>query len=157
MAKSLQSWVSTDVAAMRDKPLSWLSQHYFFRDPCRPAYNDRGYFFSPADGVILYQGTLDPTERILDLKGKRYSLQEAMRDDTYDKRSVVVGVFMTFFDVHVNRIPYPGRLSYRELEAIDTFNYPMLEVEKSLVDELRLPTTGTEYLRSNQRVINRID
>ena len=157
MAKSLQDWISSDVQDVRDKPLRWLSHYHFFRDPPRPTYSNLSYFFAPADGVILYQRAVAPDEPILEVKGKSYSLRETMRDDTYDKRSLVVGIFMTFFDVHVNRIPFPGRLSYRELDPIDTFNHPMLEVEKSILDDLRLSLRDAEYLRANQRVLNRID
>jgi phosphatidylserine decarboxylase len=156
MAKSLKDWVEQDVATVRDKSLAWLSQEFFFRDPTRPNYADTNYFFSPADGIVLYQLTVDPDEPIVDIKGKRYSLQDAMRDPSYDKRSIVIGIFMTFFDVHVNRVPYPGRITYKELEEIDTFNYPMLPVEKALVGELRIDVRRADYLHNNQRMLNRV-
>lgn len=156
MAKRLRDWINTDVAEVRDKPLSWLSQHFFFRDPTRPIFSNTSYFYSPADGIVLYQKTVNPDDAIVDIKGKSYSLQDAMRDETYDKESLVIGIFMTFYDVHVNRIPYPGRLSYKELDPIDTNNYPMLNVEKSLIDDLRINTNELEYLHNNQRVLNRV-
>jgi phosphatidylserine decarboxylase len=156
MAKSLKEWVEQDVASVRDKSLGWLSQEFFFRDPTRPNYSDANYFFSPADGIVLYQLTVDPDDPIVDIKGKRYSLQDAMRDPSYDKRSIVIGIFMTFFDVHVNRVPYPGRITYKELEEIDTYNYPMLPVEKALVNELRIDVRRADYLHNNQRMLNRV-
>lgn len=156
MAKSLKDWVEQDVASVKDKSLAWLSQEFFFRDPTRPNYSDPSYFFSPADGIVLYQMTVNPDESIVDIKGKSYSLQDAMRDPSYDKRSLVIGIFMTFFDVHVNRIPYPGRVSYKELEEIDTYNYPMLPVEKSIVKDLRLDVKRADYLNNNQRMLNRV-
>src|SRR5205809_5251781 len=79
-----------------------------------------------------------------------------MRDPHYDAQSLVIGIFMTFFDVHINRIPYPGRLSYREADPIDTYNHPMLEVEKSILHDLHISTDSMEYLQHNQRVLNRI-
>src|SRR5260363_397238 len=84
--------------------------------PSRLTYLDCQYFFSPADGIILYQQVVEPDECLLDIKGKSYSLRDAIRDESYSQKSLVIGVFMTFFDVHVNRIPYSGRLSYRELD-----------------------------------------
>jgi phosphatidylserine decarboxylase len=156
VAKGLREWVETDVWPLRGKPLSWLSQYHFFRDPVRPMYSNPSYFFAPADGIILYQRAVEPDGCLIDIKGKPYSLREAMRDDAYAAPSLVIGIFMTFFDVHVNRIPFAGRLSYRPLDAIDTFNHPMLDVEKSLLDDLRLPESP-EYLRYNQRVLNRVD
>jgi phosphatidylserine decarboxylase len=125
--------------------------------PSRPAYSDTSYFFSPADGIILYQKTVAPDEAILDIKGKSYCLRDAMRDDGYDRISLVIGIFMTFFDVHVNRIPFPGRLSYKPLDPIDTYNRPMLEVERALLDELRVDLSEAAYLHCNQRVLNRLE
>lgn len=156
MARTLEEWVATDVAAVKDKPLRWLAEQYFFRDPPRPVITDTDYFFSPADGIILYQLTVEPHEAIVDIKGKAYSLRDALRDPSYDRKSLVVGIFMTFFDVHINRVPFPGRLSYKGLDPIDTYNYPMLPVEKNLVRELRLDVREAGYLHNNQRTLNRV-
>ena len=157
MASTLGDWIDTEVAGVRDKPLRWISEKHFGRDPARPTFSDRSRFFAPADGIILYQRTVDPSESILDIKGKTYSLRDALREPDFDERCLVIGIFMTFFDVHVNRIPYPGRLSYRQLDPIDTHNHPMLDVEKEILDRLRLPTNGSRYLHHNQRVVNRVD
>ncbi|MFI5777616.1 phosphatidylserine decarboxylase [Nocardia sp. NPDC051570] len=142
---------------VQDKPVSWLSQYHFFRDPSRPHYVDSWYFFSPADGIIVYQSVVEPTESLVDIKGRSYSLREALRDDSYDRTSLVIGIFMTFFDVHVNRIPCSGRLSYREFEPLDTENRPMLDVEKGILEQLRISTDEAEYLHQNQRMVNRVD
>jgi phosphatidylserine decarboxylase len=157
MAKSLKEWVATDVSPFRDRPLSWLSQFHFFRDPIRPTYSDTTYFFSPADGILLYQEVVGPEEAILDIKGRRYSARDVLRDDGFDRDSLVIAIFMTFFDVHVNRIPFPGRLSYRLADPVDSCNYPMLDVEEELLDELQVSLRSLTYLHNNQRVVNRID
>lgn len=157
VAEDLSDWVAAEVEPLKDRSIPWLSQHHFFRDPPRATYSDTSFFFSPADGVILYQETVDPGEAIVDIKGRPYSLRDAMRDETYSERSLVIGIFMTFFDVHINRIPYPGRLSYRQLDPIDTFNQPMLDVEKGLLEDLRVLPGEARYLHNNQRMINRID
>src|SRR5262252_9039605 len=102
MALSLEQWVASEVTPHKDKPLRWLSEQYFFRDPSRPAFTDTTHFFAPADGILLYQEVVRPDEAILDIKGKQYSPQDAMRDPAYDRESLVIGIFMTFFDVHVN-------------------------------------------------------
>ena len=54
----LQEWLDTEVRPFRDKPISWISQYHFFRDPMRPTYSDTSCFFSPADGIVLYQRTI---------------------------------------------------------------------------------------------------
>src|SRR5262245_59659101 len=156
MAKKLQDWIASDVRTFEDKSVAWLSQYHFFRDPFRPTYSDPSYLFSPADGIILYQRTVRPYESIVEIKGRLYSLRDALRDPQFDAPSLVIGIFMTFLDVHINRIPYPGRLSYQELPPIDTYNHPMLDVEKSILQELRIPDEALEYLHHNQRMLNRI-
>jgi phosphatidylserine decarboxylase len=157
LSKKIEEWVESDVTPFRDKSVAWLSEAHFFRDPSRPLYSDLRYFFAPADGIILYQREVEPDECIVDIKGKSYSLRDALRDPSYSRRSLVIGIFMTFFDVHVNRVPYPGRIYYREVEPIDTFNHPMLDVERQILDDLRVSTDSLGYLRHNQRVVNRVD
>src|SRR5438445_3988821 len=156
MAKKIQDWLETDVRPYREKPISWVSQFHFFRDPIRPTYSDLSYFFAPADGIIVYQRKVFPDECVVTIKGRDYSLRDALRDRYFDEPSLVIGIFMTFFDVHINRIPYAGCLSYREEDPIDTYNHPMLEVEKSILQELHISADSMEYLHHNQRVLNRI-
>jgi phosphatidylserine decarboxylase len=156
MAKALREWIEDDVRPVRNRPLRWLSERHFFRDPMRPVYTDPSYFFSPADGVILYQACVKGQDALVEIKGQPYSLQTAMRDSTYDRESLVIGIFMTLFDVHVNRVPYRGRLSYTPLPPIETMNRPMLDVERDLVDALRVDVSRAEFLHANQRVLNRV-
>ena len=156
MGKKLQQWLEEDVEPFADKSVSWLSQFHFFRDPNRPTYSDLSYFFSPADGIILYQEKVQPGEPILRIKGRPYSVRDALRDPDFKGQSLVIGIFMTFYDVHVNRVPYPGQLSFKELDPIDTYNHPMLDVEKQILHELRVPEESLEYLHHNQRMVNRI-
>lgn len=154
MAKKLDEWVWTDVNRLKKKPLKWLSEENFFRDPSRPMFSEPNYFFSPADGIILYQCIVDASAPIIDVKGKPYSVQDAMQNTTFDKTCLVIGIFMTMYDVHVNRVPYSGFLSYKPLEPIGTFNHPMLDIEHTLVNELMIDHGSATYLHYNQRVLN---
>src|SRR5918992_3679658 len=156
MAKSLKEWVETDVAYQKNQSLKWISEEYFFRDPSRPIFSDDDFFFSPADGIIVYQRQVDPAECIVDIKGKSYSLRVALQDESFDAPCLVIGVFMTMYDVHINRLPYHGFLSYKQLDHIRTFNYPMLDVERALVDELAIDHNRAAYLHNNQRVLSRV-
>ena len=156
MAKALHDWLKTDVAKLRRKPMRWLSEQFFFRDPSRSVFSDANYFFPPADGIVLYVKQVCPDRPIVDIKGKPYSLCKAMRDKSYATESLVIGIFMTFYDVHINRIPYAGRLCYKELDAIDTYNYPMIPVERDLLSEITPYTRQARYLFNNQRILNRI-
>jgi phosphatidylserine decarboxylase len=156
MAKSLQEWIETDVARQRSQPLKWISEEHFFRDPSRPVFSDCAYFFAPADGVIFYQRNVQPADCIVEIKGKVYSLRQAMQDETFDQECLVIGIFMTMYDVHINRLPYKGFLSYKQLDPVRTLNRPMLDVEHALVDELTIDHDRADYLHTNQRVLNRV-
>jgi phosphatidylserine decarboxylase len=63
----------------------------FFRDPVRPLAADPDLLYAPADGVVI---GIDRVERPWFLDGP------AMR----------IGVFLSIFDVHVNRSPAAGRI-----------------------------------------------
>jgi len=64
---------------------------WFFRNPDRTSPSLPGAVISPADGKIMYAGD-NPPGRYLDEPGKR------------------VSVFMSVFDVHVNRAPVSGKV-----------------------------------------------
>jgi phosphatidylserine decarboxylase len=64
---------------------------WFFRNPERNPPSIPGAVISPADGKIVYAGD-NPPGRYLDEPGKR------------------VSVFMSVFDVHVNRAPVSGKV-----------------------------------------------
>jgi phosphatidylserine decarboxylase len=157
MAKTLKNWLDNDVAPVgQPEKQRWLSEMYFFRDPVRPMYVDSSYFFAPADGIVLYQKRITPVDPLVEIKGVAYTLREAMRDPTFERECLVIGTFMTFYDVHINRIPYAGILSYRSLPAIETHNRPMLGVELALLDATGDWTGKADYLHTNQRLLNRI-
>jgi phosphatidylserine decarboxylase len=65
---------------------------WFFRNPDRTPPSGEGVVVSPADGRIVYAGESPPG---------RYALVAGKR----------VSVFMSPFDVHVNRAPVTGRVS----------------------------------------------
>ncbi|MBU0674708.1 MAG: phosphatidylserine decarboxylase family protein [Proteobacteria bacterium] len=64
---------------------------YFFRDPERVACDDEDALVSPADGKVI--------------------LIEKVFDENHVKEHVYkVCIFMNIFNVHVNRIPFPGKV-----------------------------------------------
>jgi phosphatidylserine decarboxylase len=69
----------------------WLEVPFFFRDPQRPIPTDPDAFLSPADGTVTHVGEVDDP----DFPGGR-----AFR----------VSIFLSIFNVHVNRLPRTGRV-----------------------------------------------
>src|SRR5262249_43366723 len=69
--------------------LVWLEIVYFFRDPRRQIPDDARALVSPADGTVTHVGEVEDA----DFPGGR-----ALR----------VSIFLSIFNVHVNRIPRTG-------------------------------------------------
>jgi phosphatidylserine decarboxylase len=62
---------------------------------------------------------------------------------------------MSFYDVHINRIPYGGVLTYKPLDPIESTNKPMLAVEKDILNAAINPN-NMDYLKFNERMYNKI-
>ncbi len=63
----------------------------FFRDPERIVPNIPGALVSPADGKVIAAGIVG-------------------KSGFYNGESIKISIFMSVFNVHVNRIPYNGRV-----------------------------------------------
>ena len=155
MAEKLEDWLNGEVAELSKLSVGELSNTFFFRDPLRPTYIDNEHFYSPADGTILYQKMVLPNEQVLEIKGIDYTIQDVMGDKDYNTPSLVIGIFMSFYDVHINRIPYNGVLKYSRLEPIESTNKPMLAVEKDILNKVINPN-NMDYLKYNERMLNKI-
>ena len=84
----------------------------FYRDPERTAPTGEGVIVSPADGEVLYvreaRGGILPTAS---KHGREYPLEELTRTPLRHRDATVVGIAMSFLDVHVNRAPIGGRIA----------------------------------------------
>jgi len=64
---------------------------YFFRNPERCVPQEAGAVVAPADGKVIFVG-------------------EVMEDRCFQARVVKVSIFMSVFNVHVNRVPCSGKV-----------------------------------------------
>lgn len=64
---------------------------YFFRDPVRVVPDEEGVLVAPADGKVIFVGEVDE-ERF------------------FNARVTKVSIFMSVFDVHINRAPCAGKV-----------------------------------------------
>ena len=74
----------------------WLCIAAFFRDPVRDIPTDDNVLVAPADGHVSDIKMLEKT---------KYS------DFFEDKPVIMIGVFLSVLDVHINRAPYPLTVS----------------------------------------------
>ena len=65
---------------------------YFFRNPDRVVPNHNGAVVSPADGKVVAAGTAD-------------------NSPFFEGKCLEISIFMSVFNVHVNRIPHEGRVT----------------------------------------------
>lgn len=155
MAKDLTEWLETEVKPIKKKSIKWLSTLYFHRDPAIALKQNNEYLYSPASGVILYQKIVKPDDPIVEVKGINYTLKDAMFDQEFNEECLVIGIFMSSYDCHINRAPYSGLLSYESLPSIKSYNKPMLSIERGL-EQLYYNKNEADYLFNNQRMINTI-
>lgn len=129
-------------------------QHSFTRDPFRSIIYNPDYLYSPADGFILYAKIVKPTEDIIEVKGINYTLRELLRDQNFKYTSLVIGIYMTTYDVHWNRVPTDCWLTHKHLPAIEGYNLSMRDIEDAYIRH-RLPDfENAQYLTENERVVN---
>ncbi len=76
---------------------------WFFRDPDRNIPENENVIVSPADGKILLVENLD-------------------KNDFTDESCIKVSIFMNVFNVHVNRIPFTGKIVKTEYFPGKFFN-----------------------------------
>ena len=73
--------------------LLWLGGILFFRDPQRTVPTEANILLAPADGKVT---------DIIELEENQYLQAPAIR----------IGIFLSVFDVHINRAPCAGRVEY---------------------------------------------
>ena len=80
---------------------------WFFRTPTRTV-PDGDSITSPADGTVVYVRTVEPHEPVIVIKhGLSASVNDIVNEDL-STRKILIGIFMSPFDVHYNRVPLSG-------------------------------------------------
>jgi phosphatidylserine decarboxylase len=86
----LPAWAAWPVAAV--VAVLWSQLVYFFRDPQRAIASDSAALVSPADGTITDIGEVD--------------------EPTFPGgRAIRIGIFLSVFNVHINRSPRTARVT----------------------------------------------
>jgi phosphatidylserine decarboxylase len=67
---------------------------YFFRNPQRPLPEDDGTLYSPADGTVM-------------------NIEEFFDEEYLNEEAKKVTIFLSVFNVHVNRAPMSGEIKYQ--------------------------------------------
>ncbi len=122
---ALLAWVYWPIAWMPLLPVGFLL--WFFRDPHRSVPAKPNQVLSPADGRI-------------------FSVREIEYDDFLGGPAVVIDIFLSVFNVHINRVPVAGRvigLSYRQGKFLNALRPEAARENESL--EVRLEEGEPPY------------
>jgi phosphatidylserine decarboxylase len=84
----------------------------FYRDPEREAPERDDVVVSPADGTVIYvkqsaEGVLPASVK----GGREFALEELVRTRLSTDDAIVVGIALSFLDVHVNRAALEGKVT----------------------------------------------
>jgi phosphatidylserine decarboxylase len=86
----------------------------FYRDPERNPPLGDDLVVSPADGGVVYIKRSENGRLPVSTKhDESVALQELTRTNVHDGEAIVIGIGMSFLDVHVNRAPIAGRVLLR--------------------------------------------
>ncbi len=86
---------------------------WFSRDPERVPPETEGVILSPADGRVIYVKELEDESHFVSIKaGTRYPLEELIQTPWPFKGGRLIGIEMNVLDVHVNRAPIDGEVTY---------------------------------------------
>lgn len=84
---------------------------WFFRNPIREIPTGQN-IVSPADGTVVYVKKLEPSQDVIVIKqGVSASIKDIVREDVKDTK-ILIGIFMSPFDVHYNRSPISGKIDF---------------------------------------------
>lgn len=87
----------------------------FFRDPARVPPDGENYIVSPADGVVKYVKSIAENAYPLSSKGDEcVKLAQPFIDILPERKGYLVGISMSFLDVHVTRAPIDGEITFFE-------------------------------------------
>jgi phosphatidylserine decarboxylase len=86
----------------------------FYRDPERTPPSRDDVIVSPADGEVVYvREVKDGRVPVSTKHGRDYALDELTGSPLGTDDALVIGIGMSFLDVHVNRAPIAGRVLLR--------------------------------------------
>lgn len=159
MAQTVSKWLkSRENKRLKRCSLNTLLTTEFFRDPLRRLYYNKDVFLSPADGVVIYAyPRVGPTDKIVEVKGRNFTVQDLLFDKNYQEDSLVIGIFMSLLDVHINRMPTNGYISeVVETPSIMSHNTSMFNLEQQLFNQTRFNPDNLMYLFENERMISTI-
>ena len=129
---------------------------WFFRNPSRvppPGEN----IVSPADGTVVYTRLIMGNQEVVTVKqGVAVQLADIVREDL-DYPKLCIGIFMSPFNVHYNRIPLAGRVASVKHHPPKPANLPMTAMHWRTMLDWPPFHRHSRHIIQNERNVTRIE
>ena len=128
---------------------------WFFRNPPRTIPSGDN-IVSPADGTVVYLKTVEPEEEVIVIKqGVAAKIRDIVRQDM-DSRKILIGIFMSPFDVHYNRSPVSGTVEQITHYPAKTSNLHMGPMHFRILFNQPPFYRNSLHILENERTVTRI-
>ncbi len=125
---------------------------WFFRNPERAPPEAEG-ILSPADGTVVYVKKVAPGEDVVVIKqGLSATVKDIMRED-FDQPKLVIGIFMSPFDIHYNRAPFAAKVGFVHRHPAIGGNLFMTEMHWRSLIGMAPRYAGSVHIVQNERAV----
>jgi phosphatidylserine decarboxylase len=125
---------------------------WFFRNPARTPPAEPG-IVSPADGTVVYVRSVSPGESVVVVKqGLSARVNDILREHV-DGAKLVIGIFMSPFDVHYNRAPIDALVGFIHQHPALGRNEYMSAMHWRTLFGLEPYFAGSAHIVQNERTV----
>jgi phosphatidylserine decarboxylase len=127
---------------------------WFFRNP--PRLSPPGdSILSPADGTVVYVKQVQPHEAVLNIKKGVVARLEDIAPTDLEGPKLVIGIFMSPFDVHYNRAPMSGMVEWVRHYPAKGRNLHMTSMHWRTVFRMPPYFAGSLHVVQNERTVTK--
>ncbi len=125
---------------------------WFYRNPPRVPASLEG-LVSPADGTVVYVKKVAPGDEVVVIKeGVSATVRDIVREDLAETK-LVIGIFMSPFDVHYNRAPLDARVAFVRRHPAAGRNVHMGAMHWRSLLGLEPRYAGSMHIVQNERAV----
>lgn len=128
---------------------------WFFRNPDRIIPPGEG-IVSPADGTVVYVKEVNPGQEVTVIKRGIAAKVEDLVKSEISSPKVLIGTFMSPFDVHYNRSPFDGRIESISHYPSGSGNIAMTWMHLRTLLGLEPYYRNSMHLLQNERTVTRV-
>ncbi|MEM5786332.1 MAG: phosphatidylserine decarboxylase [Syntrophobacteraceae bacterium] len=130
---------------------------WFFRNPSRKIPGDGSGILGPADGTVVYVKKVSPGETVMSIKrGVTATIKDIAKEDI-SRPKILIGIFMSPFDVHYNRAPISGRVRFVHHYPSPGKNLCMAAMHLRTVLKYLPLYRNSVHIVQNERTVTKID